>query len=371
MNGYVPSSPHLFRRVVRATALFVAVILVLAGFIPAPLGEPADPGTVPNPVKSAWFLLWIQEVVSYSKDLVYIILAASASFLGLPYLAGRNPEKARWFPPERRVVNMAALAAFLSILLLTAVAMFFRGENWEFRIGRLPAAHNALVPGAYAQHRLPDGPSVGLGKKLIDEYGCRRCHVIAGRGNRLASDLDRSSLRSAPGKIADAVRTPAFHMPDFRFTEGRIADLMNALLADTRGAKPAGKEKEIPDVVHFRPVGRHPDNPFTKRCGPCHKAFTGKHGGLGGGDAGPNLSALFTAEFPRRPPHGERWTPAALKRWLENPWRDAPGALMLPVLLKEEEFEGIVRILSVSPPRNLRRDHGLMRPADERVHSAY
>jgi len=357
MSGYVPSSPYLFRRVVRATVLFAAILLVLAGFLPAPIGEPADPGTVPNPVKSAWFLLWIQEVVSYSKNLVYLILAAAVSFLGLPWLAGRNPERARWFPPERRVVSMAALAAFLSILILTAVAMFFRGENWEFRIGKLPAAHHALVSGAYAQHKLPGSSSVQRGKKLIDGYGCRRCHVIAGRGNRLATDLDRHSLRFVPGKIADAVRNPAFHMPDFRFTEGEIADLVNALLAETRGAKPTGKEKEIPDVVHFRPGGRPPGDPFTKRCGPCHKALTEGHGGLGGGVSGPNLSALFSVEFPRRAPRGNLWTPAALKLWVENPWRHAPGSLMLPVRLKEGEIEGIVRILSVSPPRRS-RGHG-------------
>lgn len=354
MSEYVPSSPFLFRRVAWATAIFAAILLVLAGFLPAPLGEPADPGTVPNPVKSAWFLLWIQEVVSYSKNLVYLILAAAVSFLGLPWLAGRNPEKARWFPPERRVVNMAAPAAFISILVLTAVAMFFRGENWEFRIGRLPAAHHSLVPGAYAQHRLPNNQSVERGKKVIDRFGCRRCHVLGGRGNRLASDLDRSSLLSSPRRIADAIRTPAFHMPDFRFAEGGIADLVNALHAGARGAKPTGKEKEIPDLVHFRPGGRPPGDPFTQRCGPCHKALTEAHGGLGSGVSGTNLSALFSVEFPRRPPRGSRWTPAALKLWVENPWRDASGALMPPVRLNEEEFEGIVRILSVSPPRRSR-----------------
>ena len=133
MRGFVKSSPHFFRRIKLAMALFSAVVLLLAAFISAPLQEPAAIGLVPNPVKSAWFLLWIQELVSYSKYLVYPVAVLGALFLALPWLPpGRGAVKARWFPRDQLSVNIMTLLVFAGIILLTIVAMFFRGGNWTF-----------------------------------------------------------------------------------------------------------------------------------------------------------------------------------------------------------------------------------------------
>jgi hydrogenase-4 membrane subunit HyfE len=133
MRGFVKSSPHFFRLIKLAMALFSAVVLLLAVFIGAPLQEPAAIGLVPNPVKSAWFLLWIQELVSYSKYLIYPIAVLGALFLVLPWLPpGRGAAEARWFPRDQLPVNILTLLVFAVIILLTLVAMFFRGENWAF-----------------------------------------------------------------------------------------------------------------------------------------------------------------------------------------------------------------------------------------------
>lgn len=133
MRGYVRSSPYFFRRVKIAMTLLILVLLVLAAFIPAPLQEPANIARVPNPVKSAWFLLWIQELVSYSKYLIYAVLALVAGCILLPWLTeqGRT-EQARWLHRDRLPVNIITLAAFLVMVALTVIAMFFRGENWAF-----------------------------------------------------------------------------------------------------------------------------------------------------------------------------------------------------------------------------------------------
>ena len=113
-------------------ALLIALLLILAALIPAPLQEQANIARVPNPVKSAWFLLWIQELVSYSKYLIYAVLAMAGAFLLLPWLSRQAPpEKASWLQRESLPIRLAALAACIAILALTAVAMFFRGENWQ------------------------------------------------------------------------------------------------------------------------------------------------------------------------------------------------------------------------------------------------
>ena len=133
IRGYVRSSPHFFRLIKIAMALLILVLLVLAALIPAPLQEPANIARVPNPVKSAWFLLWIQELVSYSKYLIYGVLALAAGLITLPWLAGQGKrDQAAWLDRERLPVSVVTLVVFCTIGALTLVGMFFRGENWAF-----------------------------------------------------------------------------------------------------------------------------------------------------------------------------------------------------------------------------------------------
>lgn len=130
---FVRSSPHFFRLIKRSMALFCVAVLVLAVFITAPLQGPADISRVPNPVKSAWFLLWIQELVSYSKYFAYAVVVIAGLFLALPWLPpSRAADKARWFPGDQLLVNVMTLIAFCIIIALTIVAMFFRSTNWAF-----------------------------------------------------------------------------------------------------------------------------------------------------------------------------------------------------------------------------------------------
>ena len=130
---FIKSSPYLFRLIKLSTAFFCLTVLVLAIFVSAPLQAPADISRVPNPVKSAWFLLWIQELVSYSKYFAYLVALLAAILLALPWLPpNRGADKAQWFPGDQLLVNVMTLITFCIIIALTIVAMFFRGKNWEF-----------------------------------------------------------------------------------------------------------------------------------------------------------------------------------------------------------------------------------------------
>lgn len=133
MKDFVPSSPHFFRPVKTAFALGLLALLLLAWLFPAPLQEAADLTRVPNPARSAWFLLWMQELVSYSAALVYLIAALAALFALLPWLPGTQPaQSARWLPGDQRGINRLTILTFLAIIVLTLVASFCRGENWSF-----------------------------------------------------------------------------------------------------------------------------------------------------------------------------------------------------------------------------------------------
>lgn len=131
MKDYRPSSPYFFRPVKVAIATGVATLLLLAWLIPAPLQEAADFARVPNPARSAWFLLWMQELVSYASAYVYLIAVLAIFFATLPWHPWSRPaQTACWLPSDQRLVNWVTLIVFAGIVALTAIAMFFRGENW-------------------------------------------------------------------------------------------------------------------------------------------------------------------------------------------------------------------------------------------------
>jgi hypothetical protein len=131
MKDYVRSSPNLFRLIKGALLLSVLALLSLAALIPAPLESAADFSHVPNPAKSAWFLLWTQELVSYSVHLVYLILVLVVVFFALPWLPGvRSARRARWWPGDQVFLNWMTVVVYAGILVLTVLAIGFRGENW-------------------------------------------------------------------------------------------------------------------------------------------------------------------------------------------------------------------------------------------------
>jgi len=133
VKDYIPTSPFLFRMIKRALVLLIGVLLLLAFIVPAPLQNPGNLEKSPNPAKAAWFFLWIQELVSYSTHLIYVIMLVGLGFFLLPYLPGISEAKqAKWLPKDQQWINIVTLIIFLVISALTIIAMFFRGGNWAF-----------------------------------------------------------------------------------------------------------------------------------------------------------------------------------------------------------------------------------------------
>ncbi len=134
-DGFVKSFPRFFRLIEHSALLLTAALLFLAALVPAPLQEAANPALTPNPVKSAWFLLWIQELVSWSRLLIWPVMALGGLFLFLPWLPGTGyVHHARWLPREQRTINLLTVIVFAAIISLTIIAMFFRGGNWSLRL---------------------------------------------------------------------------------------------------------------------------------------------------------------------------------------------------------------------------------------------
>jgi mono/diheme cytochrome c family protein len=208
-------------------------------------------------------------------------------------------------------------------------------------------AHQQLIAGRYASFTLGDSPSLRAGGRLIDQFACRRCHVIGGRGNRLSANLDQSMARKTPEAITASILQPVQNMPDFHLEEPRAVLLVNTLLAAAgRQEAASGVQRQ---VVHFDRMGTAGKDIFSKKCGSCHRALTVRLGGLGQGNAGPNLSGLLSPHYPLTFRDKGRWTERDLATWLKNPRSIRPMARMQPVLLTGPEFSDLVGLLSVRP----------------------
>jgi len=211
--------------------------------------------------------------------------------------------------------------------------------------GRRNIAHQQLIAGRYAVFSLGDTPQLRSGERLIEQFACRRCHVIGGRGNRLSADLDRALARTSPETIETSILQPVQNMPDFRVSKQQAVLLVNALLSASVRA-PAGDAGQR-QIVHFDRTGTAGKDVFSSKCGPCHRALTRRSGGLGQGDAGPNLSGLLSPFYPLTFRGRDRWTGKGLEGWLKNPRTVRPWATMQPVRLTESEFRELVDILKM------------------------
>ena len=212
---------------------------------------------------------------------------------------------------------------------------------------RIDIAHSGLIAARFAAFTIEDSPVARRGEQLLKDYACRRCHVSAGKGNRLAASLDLAQGFSTPEELAEAIRSPVLFMPEFHFTEVQLVELVNAILG---GAwRVAASPGESPAVIHFEGEGASEELRFEKHCGGCHRVLTSLLGGLGDGLVGPNISGLFTEfYFENFGDENHRWTVENLQKWLKNPRQVRPLTQMPPVRLEPADFEQLSRELQPS-----------------------
>jgi cytochrome c2 len=214
-----------------------------------------------------------------------------------------------------------------------------RGDE---RSNRLAIAHRDLIPAQYSWFAVAGSKPLQRGEKLLDTFACRRCHTTGGKGNRLASNLDRLPPPVNPQAIFQSIKSPALFMPDFRFNDQQMIDIVNAILAGERKPERMNADPS-PQVVHFvDTTQQRRENVFEKQCGPCHKMLTTRLGALGQGSIGPNLSGLFSEFYPPSFKNEGHWTEDALKKWLENPRKIRENSQMRPVPLQKKEFVELI-----------------------------
>ena len=204
------------------------------------------------------------------------------------------------------------------------------------RTERMPIAHHRLIGGRLAHFNLDQSPTVAAGQDLVATFACRRCHRIAGQGNRLAAPLDRVLTRDRVSDLVAAIQAPAAAMPDFYFNPDQADQIVNALLSHAAASPSTGTE--APLVVHFENNTPNREKLFERHCGSCHRLLTREAGGVGRGQIGPNLSGLLSAFYPRSFKNNQDWNSVGLQQWIENPRNIRPNARMRPLELEKGEF---------------------------------
>jgi quinol-cytochrome oxidoreductase complex cytochrome b subunit len=129
----LPAAPWLYRAEGAVALLTLALLLLLALFIDAPIYERADPLHPPNPARAPWYFVGIQEMVSHSAFLGGVVAPTLiALFLLLaPLLDRSRAPGGRWFVRERRWLDLIFLAVLLSQIAFIVVGQWFRTSNWQ------------------------------------------------------------------------------------------------------------------------------------------------------------------------------------------------------------------------------------------------
>jgi quinol-cytochrome oxidoreductase complex cytochrome b subunit len=115
----VPSNPNLLLREAAVALSAIAMVSVVALFLDAPLGPPANPGLSPNPTKAPWYFAGIQEMLVHFHPTVALMIVLAlllGAFCLLPFLGGDAASAGVWFASTvgRRTAVFAAAAAGLA-----------------------------------------------------------------------------------------------------------------------------------------------------------------------------------------------------------------------------------------------------------------
>ncbi|ORJ60490.1 cytochrome b N-terminal domain-containing protein [Geothermobacter hydrogeniphilus] len=130
----LPARPWLYRAEGSVALITLTVLLLLALWLNAPLGERADPGHPPNPAKAPWYFVGFQEMVSYSATWGGVIIPSlMILFLALlPWLDRRERGGGRWLAPGARPWQLLLILMLCSQLVFIAIGLWCRGPNWSW-----------------------------------------------------------------------------------------------------------------------------------------------------------------------------------------------------------------------------------------------
>ena len=128
----VDTWPHLMLMEFVALLAMTAFLVVLSVILQAPLLEPANFNSTPNPSKAPWYFLGLQELLSYFDPQIAGVTVPTiiglVGFMMIPYV-DRNPSTK---PSDRKFAIMLYTFFLAGSATLTILGVLFRGEGFNF-----------------------------------------------------------------------------------------------------------------------------------------------------------------------------------------------------------------------------------------------
>ena len=119
-----------------ALILFMVFLIVWSILVAAPLEEPANPASTPNPSKAPWYFLGLQEMLVYFDPWIAGIILPMFIIIGMmaiPYMDINKNGDGYYSFKERRIAIFIFMYGWLILwLFLIVIGTFFRGPNWNF-----------------------------------------------------------------------------------------------------------------------------------------------------------------------------------------------------------------------------------------------
>lgn len=129
----IDASPWLYRAEGGVAFIVLAILLILALFVDAPIYERANPSHPPNPAKAPWYFVGVQEMISYSAMLGGVVIPGLilGFLLFLPKIDRSLSPGGKWFAPGRRIWSLFFLAIMVSQIVFIIIGVWLRGPNWQ------------------------------------------------------------------------------------------------------------------------------------------------------------------------------------------------------------------------------------------------
>ena len=122
----VTTIPHLVSIEFTFALVWIAILLLWATFVNAPLEEAANPALSPNPAKAAWYFMGLQELLMHFHPVFGAIIIPGMGLTGLllmPYLDRDMDTVGIWFRSENGrwltliSANLGVISAFAFVLI--------------------------------------------------------------------------------------------------------------------------------------------------------------------------------------------------------------------------------------------------------------
>lgn len=124
--------PHLMLNEFVALLAITALLVVMSVVLQAPLLEPANFNSTPNPSKAPWYFLGLQELLSYFDPQIGGVTVPTiiglVGFMFIPYV-DRNPSTK---PSDRKFAIMLFTFFLAGAATLTIFGVLFRGPGFNF-----------------------------------------------------------------------------------------------------------------------------------------------------------------------------------------------------------------------------------------------